>query len=68
MAKYLRMVDHSGRGIKSLLPFESNDEREKHVKRSLSNNGATEEEIEDFISALERGEAMHFEATEYEYF
>lgn len=64
----LAMKDQSGRGIKSLLSFENEDDREKHVKKSMRHNGAIMDEIADIIEKLERGEEAEFEATSYEYF
>jgi hypothetical protein len=67
MTFFLRIVDHTGRGYKSLLPFDTEAEREAHVVASVKSDGANEEDIAEIIAWLDRGDDANFAHTEYEY-
>ena len=67
MTYYLRMKDHTGRGYKSLLPFETKEEREAHVVLSMVGDGADEDEVAGNIALLDMQETVEYEHTEYEY-
>lgn len=67
MTFFLRIVDHTGRGYKSLLPFDTEAEREAHARENFKGDDATDEEIDDLIASLEAGSSVEFEHTEYEF-
>lgn len=65
--KYLLKVrDLSGRDYNSVLPFDTEDERDQHFVMSVLQDGADEEEVDDLMGQLQMGSVVH-EATEYEY-
>jgi hypothetical protein len=61
------LKDLSGRGIKTVWTFNTLAERDAKVREWLTQDGATEEEAEELECHLELGNAVEFEATEYQY-
>lgn len=66
--KYLLSVkDLSGRGQRTVHRYEKEREREDKFVLCVTQEGATEDEVEEMVTNLDRGQAVVYNATEYMY-